>query len=62
MLSYILLLRITPRTEKIIRIFSVDFDIINQILIAYSASFKYLRKIGVQKASETLIYRIQERL
>jgi len=43
-LSYILLLRITPCTEKIIGIFIVDFDVIDQLLILYSAFFKYPRK------------------
>jgi len=58
-LSYILLLRITPCTEKIIGIFSVDFHVIDQLLILYSAFFKYLRINGSTKASASPIYRIQ---
>jgi hypothetical protein len=57
-LSYILLL--TPCTEKIIGIFSVDFEVKDQLLFLYSAFFKYLRINGSTKASASPIYRIQE--
>jgi len=50
MLSYILLLKITPCTKKIIGIFSVDFEVIDQLLIVYSAFFKYLRKNSSTKS------------
>ena len=61
-LSYILLLRITQCTEKIIGIISVDFDVIDQLLIYILHFSSTWEKIGVQKASASPIYKIQESL
>ena len=45
-LSNILLLRLTPYTEKLLGIISVDFDITHQLLNIYSAFIKFFRNNG----------------
>jgi hypothetical protein len=45
-LSIILLSILTPSTEKLVGIISVDFDITDQLLITYSSSIKFFRKNG----------------
>jgi len=37
---------LTPYIDKIIDIISVDFNIIDQLLIMYSTFIRYWRKIG----------------
>jgi hypothetical protein len=45
-LSNILLSRLTPYTEKLLGIISVDFEITDQLLITYSAFKKFFRNNG----------------
>ena len=55
-LYYILLLGITPCTKKIIGVFSVDLDAIDQLLIYILHFSSTCEKMGVQKASASPVY------
>jgi len=47
---------------KLLGIISVDFDILDQLLLRYS-TFKYLQgKVGVQWGSTSAMYKLQESL
>jgi len=43
-------------------IISVDFDVIDQLLVRYSAFVTYWRKMGVWWGSTWLIYRFKQSL
>jgi hypothetical protein len=47
---------------KLLVIISVDFDVINQLLIRYFAFIRYWRKMGVKWDCTSAIYRFQESL
>jgi len=43
--------------RKLLGIMKVDFDATDQLLITYPAFAKYLRKMGIQRSSTSVIYR-----
>jgi len=57
MLSNNLLLKL-----GLLGIISVDFDVIDQLLIRYSAFIRHWRKIRIQWNRTSVIYRLQESL
>jgi hypothetical protein len=61
-LSNILLSRLTTYAEEIIGNHQCDFNATGQLLIIYCAFVKYLRKMGIQRSSESAVYRLQESL
>jgi hypothetical protein len=60
-LSYILLAKLTPYADETIGKHQCGFRC-NKLLMVYSAFVKYLRKLGIQWGSASVIYRLQEGL
>jgi hypothetical protein len=44
--SNILVWRLTPHVDELMGVISVDFDVVGQLLIRYSAFVRYWRKNG----------------
>jgi hypothetical protein len=61
-LSNILLSKLIPYAEKLLRV-RMDYNALGQLLIIYSSFFKYLRKkMGLHRSSASSICRFQESL
>ena len=54
--------KLASYSKKIIWGHQCGFDTTGQPLIIYSAFFKYLKKIGIQRTRVTVVYKIQEGL